>query len=70
MYLVTSLDCSEYMCMLIDLIPQNIIKQYKLWDKTKNGYIYMKIEHGMYGLPHAGILVNKILRYCLESFGY
>ena len=30
----------------------------------------MQIERGMYGLPQAGILANKLLRKRLEPHGY
>jgi hypothetical protein len=30
----------------------------------------MEIQHGMYGLPQAGILANKLLRQCLGWHGY
>ena len=59
MYLETLLDRSEYMRMAIRLIPQAIIDQYELIPKVLNGYVYMEILRGMYGLPQAGILANK-----------
>ena len=30
----------------------------------------MQIEHGMYGLPQAGILANQLLRKQLKPHGY
>ena len=62
MYLATPMERHEYMRMPISLIPNNIIQQYALQPKCKNGYIYMEIIRGMYGLPQAGILANKLLR--------
>ena len=70
MYLATPMDRYECMCMPMDLIPENIIQQYNLRNKCKNGYVYMQIERGMYGLPQAGILANKLLRKRLEPHGY
>ena len=70
MYLETPLDRPEYMRMKIHLIPQAIIDQYDLMPKVYNGYVYMEIMHGMYGLPQAGILANKLLKKRLEPFGY
>lgn len=32
---------------------------YNLHHKVKNGYIYMEIRHGKYGLPQAVILANQ-----------
>ena len=70
MYLATPMDRFEYMRMPIELIPEKIMKQYKLSEKIKNGYIYIQIERGMYGLPQAGILANKLLRKQLKPHGY
>ena len=36
----------------------------------KTGYIYMEIQQGMYGLPQAGILADKLIRKRLASHGY
>ena len=70
MYLATPMDRYEYMRMPMDLIPEKIIQQYDLRSKCKDGYVYMQIERGMYGLPQAGILANKLLRKRLEPHGY
>ena len=70
MYLATPMDRYEYMRMPMELIPEKIIELYGLREKCKNGYVYMQIERGMYGLPQAGILANKLLRKRLEPHGY
>jgi hypothetical protein len=62
MYLETPLDQYEYMRMPLDLFPDNIINHYDLRQKAKNGFVYMKIQKRMYGLPQAGILANKLLK--------
>jgi hypothetical protein len=54
----------------IALLPNNIIKHYKLQEKVLDGYIYMEIRKGMYGLPQAGILANKLLKEQLVRHGY
>jgi hypothetical protein len=59
MYLETPLDWYEYMKMSIALFPTDIIEHYRLNEKVLNGYVYMEIRKGMYGLPQAGILANK-----------
>ncbi|KAL7464467.1 hypothetical protein ACHAXS_004801, partial [Conticribra weissflogii] len=69
-YHETPLDQYEYMCMPIDIIPNHIIKQYKLCKLVKNGYVYMEIRWGIYGLPQAGILANKLLKKILKPHGY
>ena len=53
-----------------NIIPQNIKDQYKLHGKIHNGFIYMRIERGMYGLPQAGILANKLLQERLAPHWY
>ena len=70
MYLATPLDRYEYMKMPVDLIPPNIMNLYNLHDKVKNGFVYMKIQRGLYGLPQSGILANKLLRERLKPHGY
>ena len=65
-----TLDRYEYMRMPIDLIPQEVINHYDLSPKIKNGYIYMEIIRGMYGLPQAGVLANKLLKERLSKHGY
>ena len=69
-YLGTPLDRPEYMKMKIELFPQEFIDEYDLLPKVKNGYVYIKIIRGMYGLPQAGILANKLLKERLLAEGY
>ena len=65
------LDHFEYMQVHINLIPQEIIDQYDLWSKVnKQGYVMCEIQKGMYGLPQAGIIANKLLAKCLGNHGY
>jgi hypothetical protein len=54
----------------IDIIPQEIIDHYQLLPLVHNGYIYIEIRKGMYGLPQAGIIANNKLRKHLVTFGY
>ena len=70
MYLDTPLDRFEYMKMPINLIPDEVIQFYNLQSKVKNGFVYMEIRKGMYGLPQAGILANKLLKARLAPHGY
>jgi hypothetical protein len=58
------------MKMPLSLFPQDIIDHYGLNNKVLNGYVYMEICKGMYGLPQAGILANKLLKKCLTIHGY
>ena len=53
-----------------ELIPPEFMKEYDLTSKIKNGYVYMEIRKGMYGLPQAGILANDLLRKRLGESNY
>ena len=55
----------------ISQIPDEIIKQYNLLQlQDDDGWIYIEVQKGMYGLPHAGMLANKLLATWLAKFGY
>ncbi len=69
-YLNTPLDKYKYMRLCLDIIPQEIIDAYNLTNLAHNGWVYIEIRKGMYGLPQAGILANKLLRQCLATKGY
>jgi hypothetical protein len=46
----------------IQIIPNEVVDEYKLKVKaTKNGSVYIRAKHGMYCLPQAGLLANKLL---------
>ena len=69
-YLGTPLDCYEYIRIPLKLIPQRIIDLYNLEAIAVNGYVWAEVRRGMYGLPQAGILANKLLQAKLEPHGY
>jgi hypothetical protein len=69
-YLKTPLDQFEYMKIPIALLPENIIEHYQLQEKVLDGYIYMEIHKGMYGLLQACILTKKLLKEHLVHHGY
>jgi hypothetical protein len=70
-YLMTPMACPKFMRMKIKALPTKIIELYKLNDKaTSDGFIYIKIQKGMYGLPQAGILAQELLEKCLNKHGY
>jgi hypothetical protein len=70
MYLKTPLDQFEYMRTPISLSPPDIINHYQLHNKVLRGYVYMEIRKGMYSLPQASILANKLLKKRLSKHGY
>ena len=52
-------------------IPDEIITEYSLRNKVhRDGSIYIEIQKGMYGLPQAGMLANKLLKRRLAEHGY
>ena len=69
-YLETPLDRYEYMGMPIKLTPLEFIYLYDLSIKAKNGYVYIEIQKVMDGLPHEGILANKLLKDQLAYHDY
>ena len=69
-YLKTPLPQTRYTKMKIDILPNEIIKKYNLHDISHNEYVYLKIKMGMYGLPEAGTMANKLLKKRLSTHGY
>jgi hypothetical protein len=69
-YLNTNLPRPEYMKIPISMIPQSIIDQYHLLAIVHNGYVYVEINKGMYGLPQAGRIANDELVPYLAQHGY
>ena len=69
-YLETPLPKFEYMKMSMRDILQAFRDLYGLDAMAKDGFIYMCIQKGMYGLPAAGILANKLLKSRLAKKWY
>ena len=70
-YLNTPMEHSEYMKIPLSHIPDEIIAEYALKRKVhSDGAIYIKIRKGMYGLPQAGMLANKLLKRHLAKHRY
>ena len=43
-------------------IPEEVIKEYNLTElATPDGWVYIEISRGMYGLPQAGIIAQEQL---------
>jgi hypothetical protein len=70
LYLNTPLDQPEYVRIKLADIPLKFIDEYKLNNIAPNSWIYFEMRRGMYGLPQAGILANKLLRDRLANFDY
>jgi uncharacterized protein YktA (UPF0223 family) len=70
-YLMTPLKRPEYAKIKLSDIPEEVIKEYKLDEKaTADGWIYIKVIRGMYGLPQAGSLGHDLLETRLNAEGY
>ena len=69
-YLNTPMERKEYMRVPITIIPQAIIDYYNLTKLVNNGFVYIEIMKGMYGLPQAGILAKNELVAHLAEHGY
>ena len=60
-YLNTPMERFDYMRLKMEDIPENVIEKYELKDKEEDGQVYVETRKGMYGLPQAGILAQKLL---------
>ncbi len=70
-YLNTPLSDYEYMRLCLDIIPEKIVLAYNLCNIAEpDGWVYIEIRMGMYGLPQASILVNNLLEQRLPTKGY
>jgi hypothetical protein len=69
-YLGTPLPRFEYMKMLLSRFPEKIFQKYNLNALAVDGWMYIEIRKGMYGLKQAGLLANQLLQTRLAPFGY
>ena len=60
----------EYMKFPVAMIPMAIIDHYKLKDLVHNGFVYVQIRKGMYGLKQAGRIAHDQLVEHLAPHGY
>ncbi len=69
-YLMTPMACPEYMRMKLKDLSAEVVELYNLPNKVNsNGYIHIKIQKGMYGLPQAGILAQELFKKRLNKHG-
>jgi hypothetical protein len=65
------MDQYEYFRIKLELFPQDIINEYGLHDKVDaDGDVSCEVQHGMYGLPQAGIIAQNLLTKRLHMAGY
>jgi hypothetical protein len=58
------------MQLRLDIIPEETLLAYKLRNIVDpDGWVYIEIRKGMYGLPQVGILGNKLLEQRLSPRG-
>jgi hypothetical protein len=69
-YLNMPMDRPEYMRIHLRHIPDEIIEEYGLLELAHEGFVYIEINKGMYGLLQSSILANKLLAKHLAHDGY
>ena len=67
-YLNNVLLDPEFMRIPLKIIPHEIVDAYKL--VNNQGWIYIRIKKGMYGLKRSGIIANQELVKYMAPFGY
>jgi len=60
----------EFMKISVEYVPPEIIQQYNLTPLIRNGWLYIKINKGMYGLKQAGYIAHQNLKKHLAKYGY
>jgi hypothetical protein len=60
-YMGTPLPRYEYMRILLSRFIEAIVNKNKLKTLASNGWVYIEIRKGMYGLKQAGLLANQLL---------
>jgi hypothetical protein len=66
----TTMTTYEYVRLPMETIPQEIIQQYNLERKAKDGSVYMEVRKGMPGLKQGGRIAHDRLVKHLEKYGY
>jgi hypothetical protein len=66
----TPLERYEYVRIPISMVPDEIMDKYNSYTRVHNGYLYVEVCKGMYGLPQAGLITNVLLAKRLAKHGY
>ena len=70
-YLNTLMARKEYLRLTLYNKASDAIEEYGLQDKaTADGYVYVAVSKGMYGLPQTGIIAQQLLEERLGEEGY
>ncbi len=70
-YLNMPMERPEYMQMKLSNLSQEFANSYDLAKIAEdNGYVYIKVQTGMYSLPQVSILAYRLLEQRLNEHGY
>ena len=70
-YLNTPLARYEYLLLKLSNLPDDVIEEYNLKEKTTNdGFVYVEVRKGMCGLLQTGLLEHILLEERLKKHGY
>jgi hypothetical protein len=69
-YLGTPLERYEYVRIPVSMVPEEIMDEYNLHALVHNGYLYVEVRRGIYGLSQAGLLDSILLSKLLAKHGY
>ena len=61
-YLNNEMVKNKYYKIAISLISKEVIDEYNTMAKQINGFIYVRLENGIYGLVQAGIIAHMALK--------
>ena len=68
---MTPLKRKEYVCLTLIDMPEYVIEHYNLKTKsTKDGYIFITIKRGMYGISQSELLAQELLEERVGKCGY
>jgi hypothetical protein len=56
--------------MALSRLPEEIVTKYNLQTLAVEGWVYIEIRKGMYGLKQVGLLANQLLQQRFAPFGY
>jgi hypothetical protein len=66
-----SIEKTQYAKIKLSDLPEEVIKEYNSHQyATPDGWVYIKVSRGMYGLPQAGSLGHDLLEQRLNKEGY
>ena len=69
-YLNTPLDRPEDSSIAVNMIPEELMKEYQGDTFVEDAYIYLKTNKLTYGLTQAGRISNKLLQKILATYGF